>query len=192
MSKEVQRSATLRRKKNAMASTASAVIAAVSLLGASLGVSAAAPVEDAGPTTNTRDGSAAGTKLAQALSTQDTLRRSQPMTVAPSLQSNQFNTPALRSDQHKQQLQSNQFKTPDLRSNQFKTQTRTQQAPSGQMRRRIVQEPEPEEETQMLRGQTRTQQAPTGPRARIRRSSDPCEGGQIIDSTGPTTAPVRR
>ena len=110
MSKELRKPEPLGKKK-ATAFTASTVLAAVSLLSVSLGVSGAAPAEDSGSGINTRDAKAAGGKLAEATGIQDPLRRNQLRSGGQNLQSNQIKMQGLRSDQNKQQLQSNQVKT---------------------------------------------------------------------------------
>jgi hypothetical protein len=126
MSKELRKPEPLGKKK-ATAFTASTVLAAVSLLSVSLGVSGAAPAEDSGSGTNTRDAKAADGKLAEAIGTQDTLQRNQLKSGRQNLQSNQIKMQGLRSDQNKQQLQSNQVKMQGLRSDQNKQQLQSNQ-----------------------------------------------------------------
>jgi hypothetical protein len=89
MSKELQK--LVRLTKKATGPTTSAVLAAVSLLAVSLGISSAAPVEEAESATNALKTKEGG-KLAES----------------------QLKTGT-------QDLQSNQSKTPDLQSNQIKT-----------------------------------------------------------------------
>jgi hypothetical protein len=110
MSKKIRKSTKPSRRMKATASTTSALLAAMSLLGASLGVSAAAPTENAGPATNVREADAARVKLAQAHTTQGTLQRNQLRPRTPTLQSNQFKMQGPRANQFNQQLQSTQSK----------------------------------------------------------------------------------
>jgi hypothetical protein len=94
MSKELQKQ--VRLTKKATAPTTSAVLAAVSLLTVSLGISSAAPVEDAESATNALKTKASGGKLAESqlnTGTQDLQSRQKKYDIkgkkTPDLQSNQ-------------------------------------------------------------------------------------------------------
>jgi hypothetical protein len=108
MSKELQK--LVRLTKKATGPTTSAVLAAVSLLAVSLGISRAAPVEEAETATNAPKSKASGAKLAE----------SQLNTGTQGLQSDQKKTPitgtakekALESKQWKQSLDKGTVKAP--------------------------------------------------------------------------------
>ena len=128
MAKELQKSAMVWRKKNAMASTASAVLAAVSLLGVSLGISAVATGIGSGEAwADTKKPTSKGTTTStikldgiEGESTDD--KHKDPIeipkeTTGPARGSGVRKTTAqqLQSKQGKQQLQRSQLRTQGLR-----------------------------------------------------------------------------